>query len=483
MANSIEPLRQGDLPDMEKSLWKMTGPGAIMVGLAVGSGELVLWPWIVARFGVVMAWAPLVAVLFQVFITLEIGRWAIATGESALSALARVSTKIIYLFILFLLVLTALPGWGRATAATIRFLLFGLDGPGPEGSIWRTDWLWSLPITLLVWAFLLGPKRIYTGLERVVTVLVMVIFVGLIVVAVRIGTAEDLNAIASGVFTFPPVIQLDDDFSFLRFFGATVFAGAGGFGLLFYAYYLRDKGIGMGERFPMLTIDIRGKQERSNETGYIFTETPENKKRFRDWNSFVIYDTTLFFGVMSAITLFLFMFAALVVLYPQEQGFAENALIWSLSDILGSVMGTWGRYLFLLIAIAALFSTILTNTDGGVRLWTDLIHTGFPSTKKWSSGSMYLPLMIGLWPISFISLWYFETYGVTVLDFFFISAAINGIAMAIFTPVILYLNLKYLPKFARPGPVNIFFVVCGTLMYAAFALYLIGTEVASLGAA
>ena len=325
MANSIEPLRQGDLPDMEKSLWKMTGPGAIMVGLAVGSGELVLWPWIVARFGVVMAWAPLVAVLFQVFITLEIGRWAIATGESALSALARVSTKIIYLFILFLLVLTALPGWGRATAATIRFLLFGLDGPGPEGSIWRTDWLWSLPITLLVWAFLLGPKRIYTGLERVVTVLVMVIFVGLIVVAVRIGTAEDLNAIASGVFTFPPVIQLDDDFSFLRFFGATVFAGAGGFGLLFYAYYLRDKGIGMGERFPMLTIDIRGKQERSNETGYIFTETPENKKRFRDWNSFVIYDTTLFFGVMSAITLFLFMFAALVVLYPQEQGFAENA--------------------------------------------------------------------------------------------------------------------------------------------------------------
>ena len=91
---------------------------------------------------------------------------------------------------------------------------------------------------------------------------------------------------------------------------------------------------------------------------------------------------------------------------------------------------------------------------------------------------MYVPLMFGLWPIGFISLWYFETHEeVTTLDFFFINAAINGIAMAIFTPLVLYLNLKYLPKFARPGPVNIFFVVCGTLMYAGFSIYLIGSKV------
>jgi len=54
MANIIAPLRQGDLPDMEKSFWRVIGPSAIMVGMAVGSGELVLWPWITARFGAVM---------------------------------------------------------------------------------------------------------------------------------------------------------------------------------------------------------------------------------------------------------------------------------------------------------------------------------------------------------------------------------------------------------------------------------------------
>ena len=480
MANPVEPLRPGDLPDMEKSFWRLMGPGAVMVGLAVGSGELVLWPWITARFGAVMAWAPLLAVFLQVWINLEIGRWTIATGESALGGLARASVKIMYLFMGFLLVLTTLPGWQRLVAATVRFLIFGSDGPWEEGSIWGTDWLWYLPVTIVIWVLLLGPKRIYDGLEKIVGILVLVIVVGLIVVAVKIGTMQHVKDMASGVVSVPPVIELAEDFPFLRFFGALVFAGAGGFGNLFYAYYLRDKGIGMGKRFPMLAVDIRGKQERANETGYCFPDTPENKKRFRDWFGFVKYDTWLVFGLTSVVTLFLFMFAALVALYPQEQGFARDNLIWSLSDILGRAMGGFGSYLFLVIALAALFSTVLANVDGGIRMWTDLIHRGFPSTKKrWSPGSMYVPLMLGLWTIGFTSFCYFEMSGVSVLDFFFINAAINGVAMAIYIPAILYLNLRYLPKSARPGVVNIFFVGCGTSVYTAFAVYLIWDKITS----
>ena len=315
MANSIEPLRQGDLPDMKKKFWQMTGPGAIMVGMAVGSGELILWPWIIARFGAVMAWAPMVAVFLQIWINLEIGRWAIATGESALSGLARASVKIMYLYMGFLIVLTGLPGWQRAVSATVRFLIFRGNEPWAEGSVLGADWLWYLPISVLVWVVLLGPKRIYDGLEKIVTILVIVILVGLIVVAIKIGTMEHAKDLASGAIY--PKIQLADDFPFYKFFGALVFAGAGGFGNLYYAYYLRDKGIGMGKRFPMLEVDIRGKQERADETGYCFSDTPENQKRFRDWFGFVKYDTWVLFGLTSIVTLFLFMFAALVALYPQ----------------------------------------------------------------------------------------------------------------------------------------------------------------------
>ena len=173
------------------------------------------------------------------------------------------------------------------------------------------------------------------------------------------------------------------------------------------------------------------------------------------------------------------MFAALVALHPQAEGFGRDNLIWSLSDMLGAAMGSFGSYLFLVIALAALFSTVLANVDGGIRMWTDLIHRGFPSTIRWSPGSMYVPLMLTLWTIGFTSFCYFEISGVSVLDFFFISAAINGVAMAIYIPVILYINLKYLPKSARPGIVNISFVLCGTLVYTSFAVYLIWDKTAS----
>ena len=144
----------------------------------------------------------------------------------------------------------------------------------------------------------------------------------LIIVAMKIGTMDHVKQMASGVISFPPKIQLSlsedadgngvldpgedtngngevdpGDFPFYRFFGALVFAGAGGFGNLFYAFYLRDKGIGMGKRFPMLQVDIRGKQERSDETEYVFAGTPENKKRFRDWFRLITYDTTVLFGL------------------------------------------------------------------------------------------------------------------------------------------------------------------------------------------
>ena len=46
--------------------------------------------------------------------------------------------------------------------------------------------------------------------------------------------------------------------------------------------------------------------------------------------------------------------------------------------------------------------------------------------------------------------------------------------MAIYVPAMLYLNLKYLPKSARPGVVNIFFIICATALYAGFASYMIG---------
>ena len=56
---------------------------------------------------------------------------------------------------------------------------------------------------------LLGPKRIYDGLEKIVTLLVIVILVGLIVVVLKIGTMQHAKELAGGVVSMPPTIELN----------------------------------------------------------------------------------------------------------------------------------------------------------------------------------------------------------------------------------------------------------------------------------
>ena len=86
MRRLIAPLQTGDVPRREQAFWKLTGPGAVLVGLSIGAGEIVIWPRITAEFGASLVWAALLGVFLQLWVNFEIGRWAIATGESAYSS-------------------------------------------------------------------------------------------------------------------------------------------------------------------------------------------------------------------------------------------------------------------------------------------------------------------------------------------------------------------------------------------------------------
>lgn len=49
----------------------------------------------------------------------------------------------------------------------------------------------------------------------------------------------------------------------------------------------------------------------------------------------------------------------------------------------------------------------------------------------------------------------------------------GGFAMAIYVPLLLYMNLTHLPRSARPSWVNIFFMVLASAMYIGFSGYTI----------
>ncbi|MED5447011.1 MAG: Nramp family divalent metal transporter, partial [Planctomycetota bacterium] len=76
---SLPPLKWRDLP--EPISWKkMVGPSIMLAGLALGSGEFVIWPYITYKAGFIFFWACILGVITQYFLNMEIERWTLATG-------------------------------------------------------------------------------------------------------------------------------------------------------------------------------------------------------------------------------------------------------------------------------------------------------------------------------------------------------------------------------------------------------------------
>lgn len=463
MSAHIAPLRTADLPLRSQSFWRTTGPGAVLVGLSIGAGEIVLWPWITTKFGAAMVWAAALGVFLQLWVNIEIGRWAIVTGEAPYTGFARVWMGFIYALLFVGFVTLFLPGWARISGAALKALLFGPDGPGP-------DWLWTGLTFVAVGLVLFGPKVMYRAVERITIGLVVFMTLGLILVAMQVGTLEAVAEMARGLVNFGH-IELDDEFPFSRFFGAVVFAGAGGAGNLWYAFYLRDKGIGMGARVPTLTNPLRGGADTDTPTGYTYPETEPNRRAFKDWLRWVVLDQTLYFWLLNSLTMFLFMFGALCVLRPLGVVPTEGRIIWDESLILGEALGSFGRYLYLLIGMAALFSTQLVAVDGGARVWAYILRTCFRFGRRVDQARLYAPFAVVFMLAGTGSTWFFERFAVTGLSFIFNAALLGGFSMAMYVPLMLYLNLRYLPVSARPGLVCIAMMLVASGVYGSFALY------------
>ena len=459
----IAPLRTADLPHRSQSFWRMTGPGAVLVGLSIGAGEIVLWPWITAKFGATMVWAAALGVFLQLWVNIEIGRWAIVTGEAPYTGFARMWMGFIYALLFVGFVTLFLPGWARISGAALKALLFGPDGPGP-------DWMWTGLTFVSVALVLFGPKVMYRAVERITIGLVVFMTLGLIFVAFQVGTLDAVGEMARGLVNFGH-IELDDEFPFSRFFGAVVFAGAGGAGNLWYAFYLRDKGIGMGARMPTLTNPLRGGADTETPTGYTYPDTEPNRRAFKDWLRWVVFDQTLYFWLLNSFTMFLFMFGALCVLRPLGLVPTEGRIIWDESLILGESLGGFGRYLYLVIGMAALFSTQLVAVDGGARVWAYIARSCFRFGRRVDQARLYLPFAVGFMLAGTASTWFFERYAVTGLGFIFNAALLGGFSMAMYVPLMLYLNLRYLPVSARPGPVCIAMMLVASGVYGSFAVY------------
>jgi len=370
-------------------------------------------------------------------------------------------------FILLTLLGWLAPGWGRASGLALKALLVSPEGFG-------SDTFWTMVTFAAVALILFGPKLVYNSVEKTIELLVAIVTVGLIAVAVSVGSVETWKELAGGLLN---VGHIDPGMSVKAFFIALVFAGAGGTANLFYTFYLRDKNIGMGTHLPEMQNPLRGRSETVPATGFIFAETDENNSRFKAWWDYVKKDQILFFWALNTVTILLFIFGALAVLHPKGIVPAKGTLVWDEAEVLGEVWGGPGRVIFLLVGVATLFGTQLALVDGVGRSIADIVYTNFKGARKRELSWWYL-LVVGIWIVAGCLITYvMELRGVSELGFLFNAAYMGGFAMAIYVPLTLYMNHRFLPRSARPGLLCTIMMIIASLVYVGFAVSSIVWEI------
>ena len=85
---NLPPMEVRELPE-PVPLGKLIGASVILLATALGSGELLIWPYITTQAGVGLLWLATLGFLSQYFLNMEIERYTLATGETAVTGFSR----------------------------------------------------------------------------------------------------------------------------------------------------------------------------------------------------------------------------------------------------------------------------------------------------------------------------------------------------------------------------------------------------------
>ncbi|MDB4458998.1 Nramp family divalent metal transporter, partial [bacterium] len=69
-------------PSSWKEMLRFLGPGLIITATIVGSGELIVTPKVGAEHGFSLLWFIIIGCMVKVFVQVELGRYAIASGKT-----------------------------------------------------------------------------------------------------------------------------------------------------------------------------------------------------------------------------------------------------------------------------------------------------------------------------------------------------------------------------------------------------------------
>jgi len=454
------PVREvRDLPALPRNYWRMIGPGIVAGGVGLSSGEFVLWPYIASQVGLVLLWGALVGVVTQFFLNMEVERYTLATGETAVTGFNRLWRHWGLVFAILVYFANLWPGWALSSA-TLASYLFGGSAP-----------VIAVGSLLVIGAGLTLAPVIYVALERLIFVKVAAVLVLVILGLMFAIEPESWQALPDGfvsIGTIPPGLSI------ALIFGAIAFAGSGGGQNLCQSNWIRDKGFGMGQYVPRLVSPVTGAIEAApTVSSYIFETTPENMARWRRWWRFANIEQVVSFVLVTIITIGLTSMMAHSTLFGEPNLPNNVSFLQIEARRLDAVVGRWFGVLFLAVGAFSLFGSAMGIIDYTSRLAADILKSTYMPRSSWSESRLYFWLVWGMVGLGCVVLLSGISQPLTLLV---ISASTGGTIMFMYSILLIALNRKMLPPAIRIGSFRVATLVWSTLMFGTLAALTIYTQ-------
>ncbi|MGY0492097.1 Nramp family divalent metal transporter [Streptomyces sp. WG-D5] len=227
-----------------KSSWKYIGPGIVVAATGVGAGDLVATLIAGSNFGYTLLWAAVLGCLVKISLAEAAGRWHLATGRTLFDGWASLGKWTTYFFVVYVVI------WGFVYGAA-AMSSSGLPLQALFPDVFPADW------SIKPWAILSGVVGLvfvwlnkYSVFEKVMTVLVGVMFVVTVYLAIRV--TPNLGDAFAGLL---PVLPDEKD-SILNTLG--LIGGVGGtITLAAYGYWVNAKGWTNTSWMKVMRLDNR----------------------------------------------------------------------------------------------------------------------------------------------------------------------------------------------------------------------------------
>jgi Mn2+/Fe2+ NRAMP family transporter len=221
-----------------KSSWRYIGPGIVVAATGVGAGDLVATLIAGSKFGYTLMWAAVIGCLVKISLAEAAGRWHLATGRTLFDGWRSLGSWTTVYFAIYVVV------WGFVYGATaMSSSALPLVALFPDFLGLKT---WAIITGLIGLVFVWFNQ--YAVFEKVMTVLVGVMFLVVVYVAVRVG--PDAGASFAGLLPTLPDGSLLYTLGLVGGVGGTITMAA-------YGYWVNAKGWTNSSWMKVMRLDNR----------------------------------------------------------------------------------------------------------------------------------------------------------------------------------------------------------------------------------